>query len=459
VVGPKRAAETEGAPPERTRVLELVQRHGWNATAFQTLESGYVYAFFGDDACVAYVDTGAAFVAAGAPIAPPERIGTVAAEFVALAAEAGRRCCFFATEERFQRAAAALSSLRIGEQPIWDPGEWRRILSEHPSLREQLRRARAKGVRVRQVAAAEFGSGELRAALARVTERWLATRDLARLDFLVRIEALTFPEHRRCLVAELEGQVIGFAGVVPVPAREGWFLEDLIRDPDAPNGTSELLVDAVMSLAHASGVSWLTLGLAPLAGDVGGPLRAARRGTTWFYDFQGLRRYREKLRPQSWIPIYLAFPRTQGALRSLADALSAFTNGGFLRFGLRTLVRGPLSLLRLLALLLPAWMLLLALAPTAHWFGSAWIKWGWIAFDGVLVLGLVRLLRKPSDRLFTVLAVAVSLDTVVTWVEAFDVARRVEGAMEHSLLFLACAAPAVAAFLLWGARRTRLRAV
>jgi hypothetical protein len=103
-------------------------------------------------------------------------------------------------------------------------------------------------------------------------------------------------------------------------------------------------------------------------------------------------------------------------------------------------------------------MLVLALAPTAHWFGSAWIKWGWIAFDAVLALGFLRLLRKPTARSFTVLAVAVSLDAVVTWVQAVDVARRVQGALEHWLLFLACAAPASAALLLWGARRTRLRA-
>lgn len=335
---------------DRARVLGLIERHGWNATAFQTLESGYAYAFFGDDACVAYVDTGSAFVAAGAPIAAPEQLARVAAEFVTLCRAAGRRCCFFATEARFQRATEAVASLRIGEQPVWDPGDWQHVLSRQRSLREQLRRARAKGVQVRRLAAAEFENPQLRAALSRLIERWLAAHELARLDFLVRIEPLTFPEHRRCFVAERCGRVIGFAGVVPVPARQGWFLEDLIRDPDAPNGTSELLVDAVMGQAHAAGVGWLTLGLSPLAGDVAAPLRLARRGSAWLYDFQGLWRYREKLRPRSWAPLYLTFPRTQNAAISLADALRAFTNGGFLRFAWRTLARGSLASSRLRAL-------------------------------------------------------------------------------------------------------------
>ena len=61
---------------------------------------------------------------------------------------------------------------------------------------------------------------------------------------------------------------MGFAGVVPVYARRGRFIEDLLRAPEAPNGTSELLVDAAMREAASDGVRYVTLGLAPLAGEV-----------------------------------------------------------------------------------------------------------------------------------------------------------------------------------------------
>src|SRR5689334_23356382 len=54
---------------ERERVLALVKRHGWNATAFQVLERGFRY-WFDDDACVAYVDTGRGWVAAGVGAGP-----------------------------------------------------------------------------------------------------------------------------------------------------------------------------------------------------------------------------------------------------------------------------------------------------------------------------------------------------------------------------------------------------
>jgi phosphatidylglycerol lysyltransferase len=85
----------------RRRVLGVLRRHGWNATSFQILEPGFSYWFAGDDALVAYVDTGRAWVAAGAPIADESALITVATAFVERARANGRRVLFFATEGRF----------------------------------------------------------------------------------------------------------------------------------------------------------------------------------------------------------------------------------------------------------------------------------------------------------------------------------------------------------------------
>jgi len=129
-------------PDVRERVLGLLKRYGWNATSFQILEPGFSYWFDGDDACIGYVDTGRAWVAA-APVADPTRFGELAARFHADAAAHGRRVCCFATEERFH-AHAGWHALRIGDQPVWRPADWSEVVRRKKSLREQLRRARAK---------------------------------------------------------------------------------------------------------------------------------------------------------------------------------------------------------------------------------------------------------------------------------------------------------------------------
>lgn len=318
------------------RALELVKKHGWNSTAFQTLGHGYSYAHY-DDACVAFVDTGSAWVVAGSPIGPERTLGEVACAFVRDARSANRRCCFFATESRFlAKTRDHLGAIAIGEQPVWDPRDWSLRLAAKRSLREQLRRARAKGVLVRPVETpAERAS--LDRPLAHVAERWLATRRMAPMRFLVHLDPGRDTSHRRTFVAERGGRVIGFAEAIPVPAREGWLVEGLVRDPEAPNGTGELLVDSVMRWAADSGSSWLTLGLAPLAGPVPAWLRWAKRLGSRFYDFEGLRSFKAKLGPASWSPIYLSYPGEQGALRSIVEVLRAFAGTGLLRFGGRTL--------------------------------------------------------------------------------------------------------------------------
>jgi len=445
----------DASPEVRDRVRALVLRHGWNATAFQTLESGYDYFFHGDDACVAYVDTGGAWVAAGAPIAAPDALHETVSAFVGAARSAGKRSCFFASEARLQASTGeALRSLAIGEQPTWDPRAWTGVLRARKSLREQLRRARAKGVRVRLLSSEELARGETHEQIERIAQRWLGTRAMAAMGFLVRLEPFTFPTERRCFVAEVEGRVLAFADLIPVPRRSGWFLEDLVRDPQAPNGTSELLVDSAMRWAESEGCTFFTFGLAPLAGELPRLLRWIRNGSSFLYDFEGLYAYKSKFQPTAWSPIFLSYPARQNLLLSVADALRAFAQGSLFAFGWRSLVRGPKIVLRVLSWLLVPWTFLLLLSPAQRTFGAEWVKWAWVYFDVCVALALFRVLHKPTRRLISLLCVAVTADTVVTTLEAAAWnLRHVRADYEYALIGLGCAAPALAAIVLWGARK------
>jgi phosphatidylglycerol lysyltransferase len=322
------------------------------------------------------VDTGRAWVVAGAPIAPEAQLGEVVTRFLEEAQRAGRRVCFFAVEARLL-AQTALRGLPIGEQAVWDPRGWSGVLAGAKSLREQLRRARAKGVTVRRLTVDELEHHG--PALDGLAERWLAGRALAPLGFLVELELFRDPHQRRYFVAEQGGRVVGALTAVPVYAREGWLLEDLLRDASAPNGTAELLVDAAMTTLAAEGSSYVTLGLAPLSGELPRPLALAREVTRPLYDFHGLRAFKAKLRPERWDPIYLAYERAP--VRAVLDALRAFARGSLRAFVLRTILRGPTPVVLALGLALLPWTVLLALAPTTPWFVSRAVQWAWVAFD------------------------------------------------------------------------------
>ncbi len=447
----------EGPPnDERATVLALVQRHGWNATSFQVLEPGYRYLFVGNDACVAYVDTGKAWVAAGAPLAEDGRMAAVTAEFIVAARAAGRRACMFATEERF-KSLVALPSFPVGEQPVWDPAAWPGTLARSRRLREQVRRARAKGVVVRAIDVQEAMAADtsIRAAILDLVCRWSRSRELAPMGFLVQAEPFTLLPGHRLFLAERDHQVIALLSIAPIYARSGWLFEHLIRAPNAPNGTTETLVDHAMRFASRDGAALVTLGLAPLAGDVPQLLRFARRAGRALFDFEGLRSFKAKLHPMRWDPVFLSFAPDVTAPRALGDALTAFARGGLLRFGLRTLLRGPTIVVRLLALLLVPWTMLLASADSRFWFPHPIVKWAWVAFDLCLTVGLYSLQHRWRTSLARALMAAVATDAALTVIEAFAWnASRVMGGT-RAVVAIAIAAPLVAVVALWriGGRR------
>jgi phosphatidylglycerol lysyltransferase len=442
----------------REDVLDLLRSHGWNATSFQVLEQGFEYWFDGD-ACVAYVATRGAWVAAGAPIAAEARLAEVSRNFAAAARAAGKRACFFGTEERFS-ALVNLPRLCMGEQPVWDPALWEETVRGARSLREQLRRARAKGVVVREAAAAEVAPGApLRERVSVLAAQWLASRRMAPMRFLVGVELFAYADARRYFVAEREGELVALLTAVPIYARGGVLLEDLLRGPRAPNGTADLLVDAAMRACAAARGRYVTMGLAPLSGEVHGLLRTLRASGSVLYDFDGVRAFKARLRPQRWDRVYLSHPAGE-AVSSVTAVLRAFAGGGLLRFGLTTVLRGPPVVVRLFAAVLVPWTAAIALADTARWFPAPSVQALWVAFDAALCLSLFALSRRWSDKLALVLAALITVDAAVTTAEAlaFNLPRLLSPgstALDVIAVGAAVLAPSCASAVLWGSLRTR----
>jgi phosphatidylglycerol lysyltransferase len=409
---------SEAQADEAERVLHLVKRFGVQPTSFQVLEPGLSYWFWGGEACVAYCDTGTAWVTAGEPLCAGSRILEVVGAFLRAAASAGRRVRFFHVSEAFAMGAQ-LSRTHIGEEPVWDPQRWADTLRGARSLREQLRRARAKGVSVRTVPGAtldDLSSPERRGA-DRLVRRWLSARGMAAMKFMVLLHPFSFPDERRYAVAEQDGAIVAFAAAIPVYGRNGYFIEDLVRDAQAPNGAVELLVDTLMRSFAAEGATFATLGLSPLSGDVGTFLAITRKYTARLYNFPGVRAFKEKLRPASWEPVYLALPRHDHAVLAMIDVLRAFAPGGFLRFGARVLVHQRSLVTALLAGLLVPWTVLLATADTLRWYPSRAAQLGWVVFDAALCVMLFAQARRWRPARARLLTVLTSADAALTLVQ------------------------------------------
>ena len=439
----------------RHRVLELLRRHGRATTSFQVLEPGFSYWFARDDACVAYADTGSAWIAAGPPIAAPKDVPTIAREFITYAKKQRRRACFFAVNKEFAQQAD-LDALAIGEDPEWDLSSWSETIRASRSLREQLRRARTKGIHVRIVAPRDVAQGRAtREAIEALIQSWLASRPMATMGFLVGVSPFEFSEERVYVVAEKQGQLVGFLAAVPIYARRGFFVENLLRTREAPNGTAELLVDHAFHELAKRGICMATLGLAPLAGRVNSTLRFIRRMSKPLYNFEGVRAFKARLKPARWVAQHLAYPHGMHPIWPIRDTLSAFATGGFLRFGLETLSKQRRLVVLVLGSLLVPWTLLLAAASIGKpWFPSAEIRTTWIVFDLGLGAALVSLFWRWRPWLVSVLAFVTAVDAALTLLQVvYWDAPRAHGIPAWVMLFVSVVAPIAATSFLVYARR------
>lgn len=337
----RRRRDTPSDAPALSEARGLVLAHGWNATAYQILNPGIDLWFSARrDAVAGYRDWGGVRVVAGAPVCAQGELARVEVELERDAAASGCRVCYFAAGGRLERLLGARprwSKAVLGAQPVWDPAEREDIVGEHPSLRAQLHRARNKSVTVAEWGAAAAGADP---GIRRCLEEWLADRDMPPMGFLVEPRTLERLWDRRVFVGVREGRPVAFLVAAPVPSRQGWLIEQIVRGAGAPNGCAELLVDAAYGAARAEGLRYFTLGLAPLSQAVGsgrnplwldfafGWLRAHGRR---FYDFQGLEQFKAKFRPAAWEPLY-ALCRGPVSPRVLLSIAAAFAGGSPFRF-------------------------------------------------------------------------------------------------------------------------------
>ncbi|OYW80721.1 MAG: lysylphosphatidylglycerol synthetase [Asticcacaulis sp. 32-58-5] len=131
-------------------------------------------------------------------------------------------------------------------------------------------------------------------------------------------------------VVRMDGKIMAFANLWPTGDRSVLSLDLMRYDPDSPHGIMEYLFLKLIFYARDTLYRYFSLGLAPLAG-----LEASPHSPVWaklgsliysfggeIYNFEGLRAYKEKFRPQ-WQPRYFAIAGREAALVPALIALAA----------------------------------------------------------------------------------------------------------------------------------------
>lgn len=128
--------------------------------------------------------------------------------------------------------------------------------------------------------------------------------------------------------------MIAFTNLWSGDAREELSVDLMRHADDAPRGVMDFTFITLMTWGREQGYAWFNLGMAPLAGLERRALAPAwsRMGALvyahgeHFYNFRGLRQYKEKFDPV-WSPRYLASRGGLSVATTLLD-VTALVSGG-----------------------------------------------------------------------------------------------------------------------------------
>lgn len=305
-------ARRRGRMPDPTgELLRLQTLYGYNPHSLVSIAPGALLWSTPDvDGAIIYGEFGRVWLAAGDPLAPLEDMAELARQFAAFARTRDRVVAFVPSSAAFASMVVPddFTAVKVGASPYFDLQTWNPRGDSAKKMRAGVNQARRAGVVVEMVAVDEL----LKKETAQLCLDWLGSRRTATtFGWLIALDPFLHSEYKKYFAARVNGKLVGFLAASPIPARKGWYLEDVLREPDAPHGTSTLLVVEALAKLKAEGAALATLGTSPLTADgpndlptehrvVSHALAVASRRLGGFYNFEGLRRFKGKFVPSFW---------------------------------------------------------------------------------------------------------------------------------------------------------------
>lgn len=327
------------------KALDFQLLYGYNEHSLVSISGGNKFWF--DDAgkgAISYVEHGNVRLVTGEPLAAAKNLDEITGKFIEKARAEKKIAAFMPVTERFARLVRTpdLEVIKVGAAPYFDLQKWNPRGNKAKHLRAALNQAAKSGVTVTRISELKSGfCGEV----GTLCENWLASRQAGvKFGWLFELDPFEHAECKKFFAARDEsGKLVGMLAASPMAAREGWYLEDVLRRTDAPKGTAEILVAETLRILASEGAKLATLGTVPLAENGADRfqtdsnfltkkcLRFARQNLHSIYNFDGLRRFKSKFVPCWWESEYVVVQKGLFVAPKVANAFfKAIIPGGIL---------------------------------------------------------------------------------------------------------------------------------
>lgn len=317
----------------RENLVEQVRKWGGATTDAVLDPQCQSYTHEGIEGFIAHRLDGKYAVVMGDPITPPRSLQALTKQFIDDQNKEGREVIFAIITEPFAQLLKRMGytiQLELCEIPYLDP---QHSVLEHTGNKGSLIRRKFRHAKKEGVVTDEFFNNDdkIRQQIEQVGVNWLKKRKGPQIH-ISNIRLFEDPYGKRWFYASSNGNVVAALLLNQLQSKNGWLMNRLLLDPEAPHGTPELLVVTALEKLKAEGSQFVSFGMIPKErpGRIEGLSLVASNLTRYgyqlaakIYKLDGLRGFWGKFEPKS-APCYVAFSNKGISLSGIRALMHAF---------------------------------------------------------------------------------------------------------------------------------------
>lgn len=314
-----------------THIADCVSRWGGSASVALFDPSCQIFSTPNHDGIIGYRSESACAVVYGDPVCSWDSMSGLVKAFHDHCDNLNLRIVYVTASERFANWAMKDSCgalVQFCEELILNP-QSSHALEGAPGrkLRNKVNRSVNAGIRVHEYVEDDI---KIETEIEKASFAWLKARQGPQI-YLANVHLFSMRAGKRWLYARLGDNIVGVLLLNQLNARGGWLINLLMATPEAPPGTSELLVIEALKLLKNEGCQFLTLGVVPASqiGKIIGigalstwSMRRTFKAIKWIFSLDARSKYWKKFQPKNE-PSYLVFRHPHVGFREIVGVMRA----------------------------------------------------------------------------------------------------------------------------------------
>ncbi len=314
---------------ERDLIADHLKQWGHSASIVLLDPSCHIFTSPQVNGFVGYKTTRGCVISFGDPVCSQEERPLLVRAFHQFCDEQKKSIVYVDTTKQFSDWALESVcglSVEIGQEFIVNPQQDPTTGGTGRILRKKMNQSSKAGVTVQEYISHD---PQTELAIEKVGKEWLKARRGLQI-FLSHVHLFSVRQGKRWFYAQVGDKMVG--ALLMNQITDGWVVNLLMTTPDAPNGTSELLVMHVIEILRQEGASFLSFGTTP-AKQLG-TIHGLGKFSKWtvrklfnlckaLFHLDGRRSYWEKFQPEGKSS-FLLCSRSQIGVREIRAILRGY---------------------------------------------------------------------------------------------------------------------------------------